>query len=80
MNRPRLPDDEIDRIRHDRYMPQPTHWHYLHLAGLLRGLTRTLERLSDVARCGLRYRGHAIARRTVVQKRAGVLDQGAQVG
>ncbi len=47
MNRPRLPDDEIDRIRHDRNMPQPTHWHYLHLAGLLRGLTRTLERLSD---------------------------------
>lgn len=44
MNRPPLPEELIEQIRHARYQPRPTHYHFLHLVGLLRGLKHALTR------------------------------------
>jgi SAM-dependent methyltransferase len=45
MNRPMLPEREVERIRRERYAPRPTQWDYLHLAGLRHGIAEILAAL-----------------------------------
>ncbi len=47
MNRSPLPEGVIEQIRRARYQPRPTHYHYLHLVGLLNGLKDALARLPE---------------------------------
>ncbi len=47
MNRSPLTDNAIAQIRRARYQPQPIHYHYLHLVGLLNGLKDAFARLPE---------------------------------
>lgn len=45
LNRPPLPEREVERIRRERRAPRPTQWDYLHLEGLRRAITRAFAEL-----------------------------------
>lgn len=43
LNRDRLPEAEIERVRRERREPRITQWDYLHLSGLRRGLSASFR-------------------------------------
>lgn len=53
MNRAPLPEGVIEQIRRARHHPRATHYHYLHLRALLRGLEDALARLPPSGGPGL---------------------------
>jgi SAM-dependent methyltransferase len=47
LNRPTLPESEIERIRRERREPRLTQWDYLHLEGLRQALVRALKEIPE---------------------------------
>ena len=47
-DRPRLDEEEVERIRRERLVPLVTQWDYLHLAGLRRGLGAAIRAVGPV--------------------------------
>jgi SAM-dependent methyltransferase len=47
-DRPRLDEEEIERVRQERLAPQITQWDYLHLSGLRRGLGAAFRAVGPV--------------------------------
>jgi SAM-dependent methyltransferase len=47
LDRPRLTEEEIERVRRERREPRFTQWDYLHLSGLRRGLLRSFRLISS---------------------------------